>query len=212
MKVRKGKVNGALYDVISPEDIKPGSRITSADRIAVHKGDLLYPIIGSDNKNQIGATINDFYVKYNDPPDNIRDRYLADKNVIDFSSVKNMREFIENSEELSNMEYHVLSDPDNIFKPIIRSGDTSLMKALKTAIAAKNIDIDKYQHRFGSNFNNDKRLLNKSSVTISKVASIGEALDMKVEVIISDASPNVPNPMGTCVRTVIVGDNKDGKE
>ena len=86
------------------------------------------------------------------------------------------------------------------------------MKALKQAINLKNIDIDIYADRFLENFNNDKRLLKGPAITSSKMKSICPKLDMKVTLTISDAHPNVPNPIGQDITVVICGDGNDADE
>ena len=80
------------------------------------------------------------------------DEYSSD-NAIDFSNVQNMRELIQKQEEVKRIESEVLSNSDNLFKPIPKENDTPEMKALKEAICMKNIDIDMYADRFLDNFN-----------------------------------------------------------
>ena len=81
------------------------------------------------------------------------------------------------------------------------------MKALKQAITDKHIDLDKYESRFGPNFNNDKRLLRKNSITFGKLRSICDALDIRVTISIEDSAPDVPNPIGRTIIADITGDN-----
>ena len=79
------------------------------------------------------------------------------------------------------------------------------MKALKQAITAKNIDIDKYADRFGENFPNDKRKLKDEKITLFLLKRMAECLDMNVDLIISDKSPNVPNPIGIPIKVSLTG-------
>ena len=65
--------------------------------------------------------------------------------------------------------------------------------------------IQTFIDRLGDNFNNDKRLLKGSSITISKMKSICDKLDMKCTLIISDSNPNVPNPIGQEIKVDICG-------
>ena len=76
---------------------------------------------------------------------------------------------------------------------------------MKQALNLKNIDIDAYADRFGENFNNEKRLLKGSSITMSKLKSIGDKLDMKITLTITDSNPNVPNPIGQEISVDICG-------
>lgn len=121
--------------------------------------------------------------------------YSSD-NIIDFNNVSNFKEVIDKQNQLRSAERIILTNPDNIFTPEIRENDAPEMVALKTAIIKKNIDIDKYEQRFGNNFNNDKRLFNNSSITLAKLKGMGKAFDMKMTLTIEDSSPNVPNPIG----------------
>ena len=142
------------------------------------------------------------------PNEQDREEYSS-KNAVDFSNIQNMKELISKQEEVTRLESEVLSNSDNLFKPIPKENDSPEMKALKEAICSKNIDIDAYADRFLDNFNNDKRLLKGSNITISKMKSICDKLDMKVTLIISDASSNVPNPIGKSISVDICGYNYD---
>ena len=132
------------------------------------------------------------------------------KNAVDFSNIENMKDLISKQEEVKRMESEVLSNSDNLFKPIVKENDSPEMKAMKKAICLKNIDLDLYQDRFSDNFNNDKRLLKGSSITISKMKSICDKLDIKVTLTLSDTNPNVPNPIGESISVDICGyDNEE---
>ena len=72
-------------------------------------------------------------------------------------------------------------------------------------INAKNIDIDKYADRFGENFPNDKRKLKDEKITLFLLKRMAECLDMNVDLIISDKSPNVPNPIGIPIKVSLTG-------
>ena len=77
----------------------------------------------------------------------------------------------------------------------------------------KNIDINKYEQRFGKNFNNDKRLFNNPTISLSKLETIAKALDMKLTLVIEDDNASVPNPMGDkVVIDLIPGDDIDESE
>lgn len=63
----------------------------------------------------------------------------------------------------------------------------------------KHIDLDSYEHRFGKNYNNDRRLFEKPNISLLKLTSVCTALDIKATLILEDSSPDVPNPMGGVV-------------
>jgi len=75
----------------------------------------------------------------------------------------------------------------------------------------KHIDINKYAYRFGDNFNNDRRLFEKDTITLAKMKTIAEALDMDCYIIFEDREPGVPNPIGTQIKAKItnIGEAED---
>ena len=128
---------------------------------------------------------------------------LSVDNIIDFNK-DNIKDLIESSNLLKDKEREILTSPDNVTMVSIGELDDPEMKALKMAILEKHIDIDKYESRFGSNFNNDKRLLSKSRITITKLKTMCDNLDIKATLILEDASPDVPNPIGKEIRVELV--------
>lgn len=202
---KKAKVNGRVTTVVTPEEALRNESCQNK-YTSVEINDVLLPVKKTYDPSSPG-----FYImgsgkigKFIYPSDEDREEYSA-KNAIDFSDVQNMKDLINKQEEVKRMESEVLSNSDNLFKPIPKENDTPEMKALKQAICLKNIDIDAYADRFGDNHNNDKRLMKGPSITMSKMKSIGNKLDMKITLTISDASPNVPNPIGESITVDICG-------
>ena len=117
-----------------------------------------------------------------------------------------MQEYLARQDRFKDIERDILTNPDNIFTPKPGPNDTPEMKGLKEAVAAKKIDIDKYADRFGDNFSNAKRKMRDESVSLLLLKRICDCLDMKAELIISDVSPDVPNPMGEPIHIQITGD------
>lgn len=207
---KKAKINGRVTTVVTPEEVLENeshqNKFTS-----VEINNIILPVKKSYDPSSPG-----FYImnsgkigKFIYPSDEDIHEYSLD-NAVDFSDVKNMKELISKQEEVKRMESEVLSNSDNLFKPIIKENDSPEMKAMKTAICLKDIDLDLYQDRFADNFNNDKRLLKGPSITISKMKSICDKLDIKVTLTLSDANPDVPNPIGESISVDICGyDNGD---
>ena len=79
------------------------------------------------------------------------------------------------------------------------------MVGLKKAIIQKHIDLDKYEQRFGDNYNNDRRLLEKDNITLTKLKTFAKALDMKLTLTFEDNGKNVPNPIGEPIRVTVIG-------
>ena len=208
---KKAKVNGRVTTVVTPEEAL-NNPLYQDKFSSVEINNTILPV-----KKTYDPTTPGFYIsntgkigKIIYPSEEDLEEYSS-SNAIDFSNIQNMRELISKQEEVKRMESEVLSNSDNLFKPIPKENDAPEMKALKEAICLKNIDIDAYADRFLDNFNNDKRLLKGSSITISKMKSICDKLDMKVTLTISDTSPNVPNPIGQSISVDICGYN-DGDE
>lgn len=116
--------------------------------------------------------------------------------IIDFSDVDAIGKLTTKMDKVRDLEREILTSPDNIFTPTISENDSPEMRGLKEAVIAKHIDIDKYADRFGDNFPNDKRQFKKGNITLFMMKRMCDCLDMKAELTISDASPDVPNPIG----------------
>lgn len=55
----------------------------------------------------------------------------------------------------------------------------SEFQKFKDAIKNKQIDIEKYEHRFDNDYNSDKRLL-KSNITLDRLKELANKLDIEV--------------------------------
>lgn len=207
---KKAKVEGRVTTVIKPEEALKNQSMQNK-YTSVEVGNYILPVKTSYDPTNPGFYIDGKIGKIIYPSKEDIEDY-TNQNVIDFSDVKTMKELIAKQEEVKKMESEVLSNSDNLFKPIAKENDSPEMKALKQAICLKNIDIDAYADRFGDNFNNDKRLLKGSSITMSKLKSICDKLDMKCTLTISDANPNVPNPIGEDIVIDICGTNDNNEE
>lgn len=197
MSLTKAKIEGAIYDIIDIDEYYKNPDIYG--QYTAIKGDdgYIYPI---RTKTDIRpgfyptGTLDFFKI-----PDKSESNTYTQQNIIDFHDATNLKEVIQTQQKLMNEERTILTTIDNVFAPEIYNNDTPEMKAMKQAILDKHIDLDKYEPRFGPNYNNDKRLLKKSSITFGKLRSICDALDMKVTMTIEDSSPDVPNPIGRSI-------------
>lgn len=201
MSLKKGKADGRIYDIIDYDEL------TSMDKniygpVAIEWNGLIYPERNKgDNKPGIYSTNWGYYLKH---PSQEEINEYSSENIIDFKS-NDIREVIEKSNKLRDMEREILTNPDNIFTPPLLENDTPEMRALKEAVIAKKIDISKYAPRFGVNFQNDRRLFSNSSITMEKLKKFVDILDMKATLILEDKSPDVPNPIGRKIVTELVG-------
>ena len=110
------------------------------------------------------------------------------------------------------MESTILTSADNITTPIDHPDDSPEMMALKEAIRSKHIDINKYEQRFGPNFNNDRRLLDKNTITLAKLKTMANALDMDISLTIKDKPGNIPNPIGKVITVSVTDEFSDELE
>lgn len=218
MDLRKAKVNGRMSDIISLESLYEHREIyhdpNTAAPVAIEctkDGEsyfLPYYAGGSTNSNKPGVYPVDpkhgvDLIVYPDKGE--AEKYQPEK-VADFRNLTNIQEYLEMQKLTEEMTNDIISNPDNIFSPPLLENDTPEMRALKEAIIAKNIDIDKYQDNFGDNFPNDKRKLYDNKITLFLLKRDCECLDMKAELVITDANDNVPNPLGREIRMQLTSD------
>ena len=86
------------------------------------------------------------------------------------------------------------------------------MALLKKAIARKNIDLESYKQRFGSDYNNDKRIFEQPSITFFKMKRVCDIFDIKVSLTLED-NPGAANPIGERLSAVITRDKgNEGEE
>ena len=208
MSFNKTVLDGKMYDVMSIEQLTTLPQEAYDTRFtAVRVGDEVLPFKASTDtgpgiysfpNNPISTVVH---------PSNEEEveAYSADK-IIDFNNVDTIEELMQKQSLCRDLEREILITSGNIFKPVISEEDTPEMAALKEAVCCKNIDIDKYVGKFSSNFSNDKRLFKDTSITLNKMKTIMKALDMKGTLIIEDANPDVPNPIGKKIVVNIIED------
>lgn len=197
MALKKAKILDTIYEVASVEEYNSNPAFYSSSPTAICPGDgYLYPVRSNPNDMRPGF-IDEGAMQFFNPPVGRDCVIYSDRNIIDFSKASSIKDIIESQTKLANAERAILTTIDNEFIPPVNEDDTPEMSLLKQAITAKHIDLDKYESRFGSNYNNDKRLIKKSSITFGKLRNICNALDIRGTLIMEDKNPDVPNPMGT---------------
>lgn len=210
MAVRKAKIGDSIYDVISIEEYDKNPSLYRDCPTAIEGGDgFIYPIRNSSMDQRPG-----FFdagpMQFFNPPMGRDCVIYSDRNMIDFSKASSIKDVIESQAKLASAEREILTTIDNVFIPVTTPEDTPEMSLLKQAITDKHIDLDKYEQRFGQNFNNDKRLIKKSSITFGKLRNICNALDIKATLTLEDKDDKVPNPMKTKINVCLTdGFNSD---
>ena len=207
MMQSKEKIKNVMYDVCTLEQYTQNPNQYLKNHTAIVEGDYLYPVLSATQIGP-GVHVNPGMISYfQTPTDNIEE--YKKENAIRFDDVKDIATMIDKLEAVKKIEDDVLTSADNIFSVKIKPGDTPEMVALKTAVNEKKIDLDKYEHRFGSNYHNDKRLFNKPSISLGMLKRVTSALDMQVTMTIED-TPDAPNPIGRKIEVQLNG--KDFEE
>ena len=197
----KISINQVMYDVCTLEQYqnqKENGETYLPNHTAILEGDYVYPVLNGTDKIGPGVMIGNPISMFRKPKPEEEENYRKDK-MIRFDDVQDIATMIDRLDAVKKMESEVLTSVDNIFLPKIQPGDTPEMIALKTAVTKKHIDLDKYEPRFGSNYNNDKRLFNKHDISIKMMKRLGMALDMDITLTISDM-PDAPNPIGEIIQ------------
>ena len=220
MDLKKASIQGKMVDVISYETLQNNRDLYSSGPVAIeaeHNGNKYILPYNPDAAHQSLDTPGVYKISQNADidvfvyPDNKYQEQEYQPEVIDFGNSKNIQEYIEKRDRIKDIEKDILTSPDNIFRPPLNDHDSPEMRGLKEAIIAKHIDIDKYADRFGENFPNDKRKMKDDKITLFLLKRMCETLDMKAELIISDVSPEVPNPIGYQIHINITDDEDSSK-
>ena len=212
--MKKIKMGKTIRDVISHDEyirrsnMNPQLSNELVDDTAVEMDGHVYPINRQYSPNTVGLWDGGQVLVYSRPEDQISLPDYDARNIIDFENVGSLRESIERQAELEKAERSILISPDNIFAPIIKDTDNPEMKLLKEAVTRKRIDIDAYKPRFGSDFNNDKRLFEQPSITIFKLKKMCDNFDIKCSIVLEDKK-NAPNPIGEKLVAYITTDGNE---
>lgn len=200
---KKMRINDKIYDVTTLEDYSKHKDAYIPQYTAIHDPDtnMVLPVKNRYDKGP-GITISTGLAYIEEPEDT---EQYHDKNIIDFDNSKNIHDMMEKQRVVRSLERDILTSPDNIFMPKIFDDDSAEMKALKTAVLDKHIDLDKYEPRFGSNYNNDKRLFNKNTISLSMLKRVCEALDIEATITLTNKSDDVPNPMTKPIEMKLTG-------
>lgn len=195
--MKKASINNTIVDVITMSEYGANPQIFPNNITGIYQSGYVLPVRGKlDDRPGVYPTSVGMFFRFPKTDEEREEYFVADGKLIDFDDVHSIQDVIQKQGILKSAEKTVLTTIDNIYVPEIGENDSPEMIGLKKAIIAKGIDIDKYEPRFGSNFNNDKRLLRKDSITMSKLKAMANALDIKCTLILEDKSPDVANPIG----------------
>ena len=208
----KAKAGGMLIDIVSPKELINSSS-DDINRIGIIVNNVVYPLRSKTDSRPGVYPVNRYFSFLRNPEENEIDNYEAtDENIIDFNNSKSIQDIINAKNKYLQMESTILTSADNITTPIDQPDDSPEMLALKEAIRCKHIDINKYEQRFGPNFNNDRRLLDKNTITLAKLKTMANALDMDISLTIKDKPGNIPNPIGKVITVSVTDEFSDELE
>lgn len=210
LNMKRAKLNGKMYDVMSLEEYLGNISAYNPSFTAIETEEMIYPVNNQFTTNSVGINIGNTISYVVKPEDDKKQEYSSNsETVIDFSNTNNMKELIIKQAAIKNLEREILTSPDNLFKPKIHEDDAPEMVGMKQAIDLKDMDLDKYEPRFGSNYNNDKRLFDekKKTLSLNMIKRLCKNLDIKATLLLEDANPNVPNPMREVVSVDLTGGN-----
>lgn len=218
MDLKTATIDGKIMDVVSEDKYRseyetytnPSLISSTAVEVSDQNGvGYVLPFRGkTDDKPGIYPDGCIYFIKY--PGEQEASQYRSDSvNMVDFSDVNNISEFLDKNRQIRDMETNVLTDADSIFTPPLNQDDSPEMRAFKQAIASKHMDINRYAPRFGDNYLNDKRILKTSSITMNKLIAMSKKLDIEVELTLRNSSSDVANPMDKPITVILTGNNDD---
>jgi hypothetical protein len=218
VSIKKAAIDGKVVDVIDYDEyFKNINSYKDRNDVVIetkyNDKDILLPVKGKRAVNQsipgvYNAGCVDFLVY---PNEGFVDKYVA-KDIISMSNTDSIKDLIKAGDEAKKLDEPFITSPDNITNIPIKADDQPEMVALKTALNAKNIDIDKYAGRFSDNFPNDKRQLKNKSCTLNIIKRFCKNCDMEAVLILRDKNADVPNPMNREVMVVLTDREDDDEE
>lgn len=214
INLKKISIKNSLKNLVSYEDYVNNPKAYIANETAIEMNGYALPVVTPSavelGEVGIAASTNTFIHRYNLPNENDKKEYMIEGNekLVDFSGSSSYHEVIEKQNMVRNLENEILTNSDNITKFKIGDNNSPMMAGLKQGINAKECDIRSYEPRFDGNFLNDIRIMNEDDISLKKAVKFGNAMDMKIEVVISDKNDSVPNPMGKEIRFEITNGGK----
>lgn len=202
-------INGRLYEVVPLHVFQSNPDAYLAGYTAVEDGfGYIYPVQNSTSFEPGLRFRQNCPVQFFNVSEGDEAKYSVNK-VIDYSKAKDIKEFIETQNMVKELEKSILTSSDTIFTPAEDPNDSPAMKALKEAVTNKKIDLNKYEPRFGANFNNDKRIFSKENISLPMLVRMCNALDIKATLTLEDKNSDVPNPINKTISVEITTEDSD---
>lgn len=220
MDVRIATIDGRLVDVLSTDEYankwrmfqdNPTMYQSSALDISDKSGErFILPFrIKSDDRPGIYNEGAIYRIRLPKTEEEVKEYSYGSNDVVDIGNSGNVKTFLDRNKQVRDMEAVILTDIDDVYSPPMLQNDSPEMRAFKEAIASKHCDINKYAPRFGDNFLNDKRILKTPNITMNKLVSMSQKMDIEVELILRNAKDDVPNPMDKDIHVILTGGGED---
>ena len=217
MDMKIATVDGKLVDILTEEDYSNKWKSFQQNPSMYQSSALDYTdpltnkryVLPFRNKSDDRPGVYDegglYRVKVPQCKDDEQSYAYGDIDIVDIGNSKNIGTFLERNKQIRDMEAVILTDIDDVYSPQMLPNDSLEMRAFKEAIASKHCDLNKYGPRFGDNFLNDKRILKTPNITMNKLITMSQKLDIEVELILRNSNENVPNPMDKPISVILTG-------
>ena len=207
--INQAYVNGVRVDVVSPSEYFYNQELYDPKTTCIMMENLNY--ILPVRTSNVDLNVPGFYVTpgvYGPggspfipivPPTKNEMETYSTKNIVDFSNVSSMSEYLAANAELVEQERKAfLSDqPDDVVRLITDEvSDTPLMILCKSVINSKYVTSKFLENRMGNNYNNNMRLLkNKNDISYNKAVEILNCIDVKITATADNAISSAVYPM-----------------
>ena len=193
--MKKMEIERKLYSVVTPTEYSNNLDLYNPTRTALEVGDMVLPVRNSsvDTGPGVYYVPGEMVAEVVKPAPSYANAYSRE-HMIDLSKPKDIGEVIQKNNLIRNIQNDLMvSGKDNRLFLNITDEDTPEMRALKTAINAKQVDKKMYEEKFDQ-FQNDMRLLKGHSITLGKLISVCNGFDISCMITLRDKE-DAPNPM-----------------
>jgi hypothetical protein len=207
--INQAYINGVRVDVVSPTEYMNNSELYDPKTTCIMMEDVDY--ILPVRTTNVDLSVPGFYMTpgvYGPgaspfipivPPTQNEMGIYSKSNIVDFSNVTTMAEYLAANAELVEQERKAfLSDqPDDVVRLTIDEvSDTPLMILCKSIINSKFVTSKFLENRMGNNYNNNMRLLkNKNDISYNKAVEILNCIDVKITATADNAISSAVYPM-----------------
>lgn len=210
-------INDRLYEITDLKTYLDNKDAFLQGYTAIDIGrDYILPVVSSTSTDPGICLRSNVPFAYAREPIGEKAEQYRREHVIDYSKAETFKEFIETQDLINDIEKTILTSPDNIFTPVVGEEDSPAMRGLKEAVIDKQIDLDKYEPRFGANYPNDRRTFTKSDISIKMLTRMCNALDIKATLTLenqdTDDPEGIPNPMDKKITVELTSRQSENEE